>query len=197
MDVDQCPRESRALQSDYTSKEKITAFSLDEACWRATDTTSCASPTRATEEKNLHAPTCCARCEIRSDSQETSMKYGLSTRAIFARQSPRVRLARQRRAQISPLLQCAKCAVNVVKKNWEKPARATPLERRIRSESSKSARLIRSRGRLRIADFASAQTVRDELWRRHSRRRRRCRRIIAAARRAHPRAACVRGRACS
>jgi hypothetical protein len=46
MDVDQCPRESRTLQPDYTSKRKIKAFSHDGACMYPTDTTSCA-PTHA------------------------------------------------------------------------------------------------------------------------------------------------------
>lgn len=42
MDVDQCPRESRTLQPDYTSKRKIKAFSHDGACSHPIDTTSCA-----------------------------------------------------------------------------------------------------------------------------------------------------------
>jgi hypothetical protein len=42
MDVDQCPRESRTLQPDYTSKRKIKAFSHDGAYSHRIDTTSCA-----------------------------------------------------------------------------------------------------------------------------------------------------------
>jgi len=55
MDVDQCPRESRTLQPNYTSKKKIKAFSHDGAWWDAVDTTSCALMTAAHDEKNLHA----------------------------------------------------------------------------------------------------------------------------------------------
>jgi hypothetical protein len=55
MDVDQCPRESRTLQPNYTSKKKIKAFSHDGASACALDTTSCALHATSNKEKNLQA----------------------------------------------------------------------------------------------------------------------------------------------
>jgi hypothetical protein len=83
MDVDQCPRESRTLQPNYTSKKKIKAFSHDGACWHAIDTTSCASTTPPTEEKNLHAPiSLCALRDSRRLQRNIDKIWAFNTRDV-------------------------------------------------------------------------------------------------------------------
>jgi hypothetical protein len=98
MDVDQCPRESRTLQPNYTSKKKIKAFSHDGACWRAVDTTSCASLPATNEEKNLPIPILlCALRDSHRHARNTDKIWVFDTRDIsltiaastFARQIAR------------------------------------------------------------------------------------------------------------
>jgi hypothetical protein len=85
MDVDQCPRESRTLHPNYTSKKKIKAFSHDGACPCVIDTTSCGSTSTQNDEKDLQATiSLCAARDSRRIARNIDKIWAFDARELRA-----------------------------------------------------------------------------------------------------------------
>src|SRR5215207_6659079 len=99
-------------QPNYTSKKKIKAFSHDGACWRSSNTTSCASKISVAAEKNLRAAILLrALRDSRRLQRSTDKIWTFDTRDLCATTAADT-FCTQLRAQESSSLRRTKCAVN-------------------------------------------------------------------------------------